>query len=540
MNHRTRWIGSAAFALALGSAFLTWQISLAAVASARQQAATTTPTVAAGTARATPEATRAASATAEATRSASATAVATAATAAATVSVAATPAASATVTETETTQLSLADLADYKGIPVGFTADGHPFMGDPNAPVRMDEFSDYLCPYCGRHFDETTPQLIDEYVLTGKLMYVFRDFPIAQLHPNAPEGHRAAWCVGQDDAVKYWTMHDALFGRQQEWNRLPDVSEFLAGVAEEAGADPAAYKACMDAGETTARVDAGIAAGQSLGFNGTPTFVFSGPAFTDTYTLVGAYPVDNFRQWIDAMAEGNPPPQEPQAPEAPQAELPLWANEKGLALDPDRPGYDMAGDQVRGAEDAPLTIVEFSDYQCPACAKHANEVQPALDKAFVDTGKVRWVFKNRPLSIHPLAPVAAAAAECAADQGKFWEMHELLYQTVGKWAPEQESWTEKDAEAALIGLAKEIGLDADTFDACITSREVMERVLYDVYDAEGVVNVTPSFIAIYGGQGKILSGSQPVSSFSDILTNLVQQAEQAAGPNESTDQSANP
>ena len=87
----------------------------------------------------------------------------------------------------------------------------------------------------------------------------------------------------------------------------------------------------------------------------------------------------------------------------------------------------MAGDEYRGNTDAKVTVIEFSDFQCPFCKQHVEETQPALDEEFVDSGKVMWVFKHFPLSIHPQAPAAGAAAECAADQGKFWEMHELLF-----------------------------------------------------------------------------------------------------------------
>jgi protein-disulfide isomerase len=321
-------------------------------------------------------------------------------------------------------------------------------------------------------------------------------------------------------------MHDALFGRQQEWNQLQDPSDFLAGVAEEAGADPDAYQACMDSGETIARVDAGIAEGEALGFSGTPTFVFSGEAFTDTFTLVGAYPLDSFRQWADAMLAGEAPPQEPQAPEQ---QLPPWASEEGLAPDPDRPGYNLYGDAYKGSDDALVTIIEFSDMQCPACANHANEVQPALDEEFVETGKVRWVFKHRPLPMHPYAPVGAAAVECAADQGQFLEMHDELFANVDTWAPsEAEFWQMQDAEDEIAKLAKDLGLDGDLFVQCLNDRESLERVLSDLYDAEGVVSSTPTFVVLYGGQGTLLNGSRPASDFSEILNSFVEQAEQSA------------
>ncbi len=422
------------------------------------------------------------------------------------------------------TSARLADLAEYDGKPVGFTDAGNPFMGDPNAPVTMVEYSDYLCPFCGRHVVETLPTLIDEYIQTGQMKLVFRDFPIEALHPNAPQGHQAAWCAGQDDAAAYWAMHDQLFSRQSEWSQVADPSEFLASVADEVGADAAVYAACMESGETIAKVNDGIAEGQTLGFSGTPSFVLFTDTLPETYTVVGAYPLDYFRQYIDALLAGEEPPADPQAQaEAPQ--LPAWARGENLASDPDNPGFNLYGDHTVGSDDAPLTIIEFSDMQCPACAQHANLVAPEIFKDFVETGKVRWVFKHRPLPMHPFAPIGAAATECASDQGQFWEMHDALFADQEAWAGADSTWTEAQAEKALIDIAKDLGLDSDSFSDCIKSRQPMERVLYDLYDAEGVISSTPSFVALYGDQGTLLNGSRSPEEFAQMLNSLIEAAQ---------------
>ena len=157
----------------------------------------------------------------------------------------------------------------------------------------------------------------------------------------------------------------------------------------------------------------------SLGYNGTPTFQFT-VSFTDTaYTLTGAYPFEEFQSWINALVREEAPPQEQQV-EAEPPELPYWASEEGLLPDPERPGYTMAGDQYKGNPDAEVTVVEFSDFQCPACARHALDVQPAIDAEFVDNGEIMWVFKQLPLREHQAALFAAVAAECAAEQELFW------------------------------------------------------------------------------------------------------------------------
>jgi protein-disulfide isomerase len=110
----------------------------------------------------------------------------------------------------------------YQGIPVGFTADGHPFRGKPDAPLTLVKYPDYLCPFCERYFSQTLPALLVKYVRTGQVKFVVHDFPLASPHPTAPRGAMATLCVAEQGATRFWQMHDALFQAQQQWSRLPD------------------------------------------------------------------------------------------------------------------------------------------------------------------------------------------------------------------------------------------------------------------------------------------------------------------------------
>ena len=185
------------------------------------------------------------------------------------------------------TSVPLDDLATHDGVPVGFTQEGFPFKGDPNAPVTINEFSDYLCPFCSRHFEQTWPTLRDQNILTGQAKYVFRDFPIPSLHPNAPAGHAAARCVGEQGADLYRAMHDELFANQNQWNQVADPSAYLATAAEAVGTNMDAYQDCVESGRTTEIVQAGMDTADELGFNGTPTFQFTANFMDTAYTLVG-------------------------------------------------------------------------------------------------------------------------------------------------------------------------------------------------------------------------------------------------------------
>ncbi|MGB7096246.1 MAG: thioredoxin domain-containing protein [Anaerolineales bacterium] len=216
------------------------------------------------------------------------------------------------------------------------------------------------------------------------------------------------------------------------------------------------------------------------------------------------------------MLAGEAPPQEEQA-EAEPPELPFWANAEGLAPDPDRPGFTLAGDQYKGDPEASVVVIEFSDFQCPACGEHTLEVQPTLDQEFIESGQILWVHKHLPLQMHEQALVAAATSECAADQGMFWEMHDLLFATVDQWGVDQ-------PEPELLSLAGELDLDEDEFAACLASREPMERVVADIYASLGAVSSTPSFVILVDGQGSIVSGSRPPADFVTLLQGVLDSA----------------
>ena len=215
----------------------------------------------------------------------------------------------------------------YEGMPAGFTDAGNPYLGSNDAPVTLEEWSDYLCPYCGRYFRQTLPAVIEQYVATGEIRLVFRDMPIAALHPTAAQGHEAARCVGEQGAGRFWQMHHALFREQQRWQALPDAADFLAETAAKTGADMAVYRQCLASGRARADVEASVAAARELGFQGTPSFRFIDKKSGEAYTLVGARPLDAFAQIADALIAGDKPPQEPK-PKPP--EMPFWAKPEGL------------------------------------------------------------------------------------------------------------------------------------------------------------------------------------------------------------------
>jgi len=143
--------------------------------------------------------------------------------------------------------------------------EGGAVKGDQNAKLTLVEFTDYQCPFCSRHFRDTMPKIVEEYVDTGKVKYVLREFPLESIHPLAFKASEAALCAGEQG--KYWEMHDRLFANQ---NALAVAQ--LPSHAEPAGLDAAKFKSCLDSGKFSAKIRKDLGDAQKAGATGTPTF----------------------------------------------------------------------------------------------------------------------------------------------------------------------------------------------------------------------------------------------------------------------------
>ncbi len=124
---------------------------------------------------------------------------------------------------------------------------GKPSLGREDAPVTMVEFSDYQCPFCKRHFLTVLPIIKKEYIDTGKIRYVFRDFPIASLHPQAKKGHEAAYCAREQN--KYWEMHDTLFENSKDFS-VPALKRYAQGI----GLDGDRFNTCLQSRKYASKI----------------------------------------------------------------------------------------------------------------------------------------------------------------------------------------------------------------------------------------------------------------------------------------------
>jgi protein-disulfide isomerase len=401
----------------------------------------------------------------------------------------------------------------HQGVPAGFTPEGHAFVGAADAPVTLEEWNDYACPFCQRYARDVAPQLLADYVRPGRLRIVLRDLPLDKLHPTAKAAHVAARCAGEQGADRYWALHDLLFARQGEWAPLPDPAQFLTTAAAGLGVNVERYRACVDRGEAASAVGRDLAEARDKGYHSTPAFrLLSGGR--ELARIEGAQPLERFAQVIDALLAGEEPPAEPK-PEP--ALLPRWARPEGLAPDPARPGYTLAGDAYKGNPDASVVVIEFTDFQCPACRKHQLEVQPGLDERWVRPGRALWVSKHLPLRVHPQSALAAVAAECAGEQGRFWEMHDRLF-------ARQDDWPQGPVEQKLKELAEELRLNRTAFARCLDGRRALERVLADLWDAQGVVERVPTFVVLNRGTTGSLAGPLTPEAFDALLANAENEA----------------
>ena len=364
--------------------------------------------------------------------------------------------------------------------------------GDPDAPVLLVEYSDFQCPWCGRFESQVMPQL-EPLIESGDLRFVYKHFPI--LGEASFTTALATECaLVQGD---FWSLHDWLFQNQGQWKGKSNVRELVLDAAQELGYDREAMDACMDGGQAYQAVNADLQESRQYGFRGTPSFILNGRL------IPGFLPAERFIEFIQvfkAEALGEPLPE-------------------GYALAPTPPPLDLDFEPeefaVDGNPDAPVVIVEFSDYQCPFCNRFFQETKPQLDAEYIDTGKVRFIYKDFPIdSIHAQARDAAQAAECAGAQDAYWAMHDRLFAGLQEWENNPE------ALAVFRGYAEELGLDMAAFNQCLDRQTYADEVQEDMEEGQRAgVTGTPTFFI----NGRKLVGAQPFSAFVQVIEDELSQ-----------------
>lgn len=172
-------------------------------------------------------------------------------------------------------------------------AGNSPSIGDENAKVTIIEFSDFQCPYCKRFYDDTEEALLKKY--EGKIRFVYKEFPLESIHPQARGASVAALCANEQD--QYWNYHHKLFDNQSVWSGDQNVGAKFKQYAVDLNLNMSQFNDCYDNQKTAGQVDADLQLGASFGVSGTPAFFING------LSLSGAYPLESFSAIIDAELE---------------------------------------------------------------------------------------------------------------------------------------------------------------------------------------------------------------------------------------------
>ena len=374
---------------------------------------------------------------------------------------------------------NLEDVSPAVKVPI----DGLPVFGDARALVTVVMFTDYECPYCARA-EGTIEQLRSEYGSKLRVVVASRPLPFHEHALPAAYAFHAAVAQGRGQE-----MHARLFAEPRNWIAAGD--EGLRAVASDVGLDLTAFDRARTAAPDPA-FSRSEALATALQVRGTPSF------FVNGRRIVGAQPIATFRTVIEEeleRAEGlvaqGVRPEEVYARVL--ASAPAYVPEPPeLEIAKEVVTVDAAGAPARGEEGAPVTVVVFSDFECPYCARAAATLR-AFQAANAQT--VRVVYRHRPLPMHPHARLAAKAAIAADRQGKFWPYHDALF-----------AHPKALERADLASYAAEVGLDTSRFLRDLDSPEVEAALAADEAQAASLsVRGTPtSFV-----DGHRVGGAQP-------------------------------
>jgi protein-disulfide isomerase len=356
--------------------------------------------------------------------------------------------------------------------------------GSSSAPITILVFSDFESFPCAR-----SASVIDGLLQqTRDVRVIFKHAPAAS-NPNAMLAHEAALAGGAQG--KFWEMHDTLFENQTHLTRAD-----LLGYAKSLGLDLAAFERALDNHTYRPIVERDLAEAAGLGVTTTPTF------FVNGRRLVGPQGYASLGAVIESLLAGVPPDKRV------QAEL--------VAAGPAQQ-IDLRSAPTRGPATAPISLVEFSDFECPFCAITAPVVRQLL---LAYPSQLRFAFKHYPLPMHKESPLAHEASLAAADQGKFWEMHDLLFATQAKWVQARSSAKAAESEPVptlrddLIAKAAQLNLDVPRFTKDLDTHRFKPQVDQDRQEGNRLgVDGTPYFFI----NGHAISGGASLEDFKHLI-----------------------
>jgi protein-disulfide isomerase len=319
------------------------------------------------------------------------------------------------------------------------------------------------------------PDLVEQYVNTGKARFVYREFPLTSIHPAAQKASEAAVCAGE--LGNYWEMNERLFATTDEWSAAADPARLFKEYAEDLELDAKAFAECLDSGQAAAKVQADMMAGEELGVSATPYF------FINDLPIRGGLPIEEMGQVIEFVAAGG--------------ELP--------AVVPAGDDFHVFGN----GQTATSVAIVFVNYGSAESAKHATQVLPGLSEGQIDAGSLIYVVHPWALDQDSAGAQAAISAECAGEQGQYRQMHDLLFE-------EQATWLDAaDPNDLFAEYAGSLGLDGGAFETCLDSEAAWLRVQGGTVLA--ALNNLPTipFFVFNNGQG--WQSAQSADEFKQLL-----------------------
>jgi protein-disulfide isomerase len=362
--------------------------------------------------------------------------------------------------------------------------------GSKTAKVTMVEFSDFQCPFCKRS-EPTVKQVQQKYGKDLALVWMNQPLPF---HDHAMDAATAFQAAARQGADKAWKLHDKMYENNTALTRA-DIEKY----AGEVGLNVAKLKKDWDDPKIKDEVAQDQKVATAAGANGTPTFFINGRE------LVGAQDASKFEaiideelKQVDALLKSGTPLKDVYAKriETAAAAAPAAAPEEPAG----KQDVKLGDAPVKGPASAKVTVIAFSDFQCPFCSRAVPTLKEVEEKY---PGKVRIAFKQLPLPFHDKAHLAAEASLAANEQGKFWQMHDKLF--ANQQALDRPS---------LEKYAQELGLNMAKFKAALDTGKFKAKVDAEAKEGAAVgASGTPTFFI----NGTKLVGAQPFDAFKTAI-----------------------
>lgn len=342
---------------------------------------------------------------------------------------------------------------------------GDRVLGNPKAKVTIIEYASLSCPHCAEFHKNILPAIKKEYIETGKVKFIYRDFPL-----NAPAllGAQVAHCVAkQSGDQKFFEFIETLFEKQKEWAFDKEFKQKLSEIAKNNGMKDEEINDCINKKEyETEILNSRKEATDKLGVKATPHFLINGEKAEGMNNLESA------RKAIDTVLSGK-------------------SLHKAAKEAMSKASEIRKGDFVLGKKKAPVTVIEYSNISCAHCGQFHMELLSKLEKDYIDKGKVKYTFRELPLNQG--AFYAYMIARCTGEKD--------FYKTLSSLISETSTWTASHAFIKpLKAIAQKNGIDGEKFYACLENDENEKLITSTSQEALRVLGINHSPTVLVNGK----------------------------------------